>query len=848
MSEGSSPRYGKREKRTPGSEFTPGAETALRLAQESAAELGHSYVGTEHLLLGLCREENGPGAKALTAAGLSAEVIRGALCRLVGVGAPVGPPAQGLTPRARECLELALQEAGKSKLPQADTGHLLTGLLRLDDCAAVRLLRYAGRDPRRMLGDVTASFGAGAGDDARSAERKARVSPDDRPSTRLLSQFSRDLTALAAEGTLDPVIGREKEVRRIMEILSRRRKNHPALIGEPGVGKTAVAEALALAIVRREAPEDLQGKRLFALDLSSMVAGTKYRGEFEERVKNILAEVRKAGDVILFLDELHTIVGAGSAEGAIDAANILKPALGRGDLQVVGATTTEEYRRYIEKDAALERRFQPVHIEEPDEATTLRILTGLRPRYETHHRLHLSDEALRAAVTLSARYLPERRLPDKAVDLMDEAASQVRLSALDPPPALRALEQRVTEARKAKELAIRNQDFEQAALCRDAEGDFRRTLEQQRQALTQDQRTRRVEAGDVAKVIANWTGIPVTTLTKTESERLLALEADLHRRVVGQEKAVHAVARAVRRGRAGLKEPNRPTGSFLFLGPTGVGKTELCKALAGALFGSDEALIRFDMSEYMEKHTVARLLGSPPGYVGHEEGGQLTEAVRRRPYAVLLFDEIEKAHEDVWNVLLQAMEDGVVTDAQGRKASFKNCVLILTSNVGARRLTGQNGRAGFSSPAGDGGGSRTDVEKGVMDDVRRTFRPEFLNRLDNTILFQPLDRAELGDIARRMLSALAGRLEELGVGLQTGEAAVTALCQAGYDPEYGARPLRRAIRAQVEDLAAELLLSGALPPGGTLVLDAGEAGVTLTVKAPAAIAALEPESGPTGAV
>ncbi len=796
-------------------EFTAGAEAALRLAQESAAELGHSYVGTEHLLLGIARESRGPGARVLLGQGLTAQVLRGTLVRLIGLGAAGGLPAQGLTPRCRESLELALGEARRCQAGQADTGHLLVGLLQQGENAAKRLITAAGKDPRRLLGEANGSYGAGdRNPDRRRSDREDRaVGP-----TKLLDQFSRDLTAMAAAGELDPVIGREKELHRVMEILSRRRKNNPALIGEPGVGKTAVAEALAMAISAGRVPEELAAKRLVALDLSSMVAGTKYRGEFEERVRNILAEVRRAGNIILFFDELHTIVGAGSAEGAIDAANILKPALGRGDLQVIGATTTEEYRRYIEKDAALERRFQPVAVAEPTAEETQEILKGLRGRYERHHKLTIADEALTAAVRLSVLYLPDRRLPDKAVDLMDEAASRARLREMEFPPALRALEERVAEARQAKEEAIRTQDFEKAAMYRDAEGDFRQKLESERSQFLQNRPPLTVSDQEVAAVVAAWTGIPVTSLTRGEQDRLLTLEETLSHRVIGQEDAVKTVTRAIRRGRVGLKDPGRPVGSFLFLGPTGVGKTELCKALAHALFGSEEALIRLDMSEYMERHTVSRLLGSPPGYVGHDEGGQLTEAIRRRPYSVILFDEIEKAHEDVWNVLLQAMEDGQITDAQGRRADLRNAVMILTSNVGARQITAR-GSLGFSAVESTGGlRPRTQVEQAVMEEAKRTFRPEFLNRLDEIVIFRQLDEPQLDTIGRRMLDDLSRRLAALGVSLSVTQEARQLLARSGFDPDYGARPLRRVIRAQIEDPAAELLLSGRLPSGSELTV------------------------------
>ncbi len=813
--------------------FTERAQTALRLAQEGSAELGHGYVGTEHLLLGLAREGKGVAAKVLQGAGLEPEALRSAIARMVGVGAPGGQPSQGLTPRCKRIIELSLAEAARLGHRYVGTEHLLLGILREGDGVAVRVLSSAGVEPRRLYADVTAAMGGDAPPPFRSGSRP-RTERDYAGESKLLEQFGRDLTRMAAGGLLDPVVGRDKEIRRVIQILSRRQKNNPALIGEPGVGKTAVAEGLARRMVAGDVPEELRKKRLLSLDLSSMVAGTKYRGEFEERVKNILSEVRRVGDVILFIDELHTIVGAGSAEGAIDAANIIKPALGRGEFQVIGATTTDEYRRYIEKDAALERRFQPVLVAEPDPETARAILVGLRDRYEAHHKLSITDEAIDAAVALSARYICDRRLPDKAIDLIDEAASRVRMERQAAPPDLRALEEKADRARQEKEEAIRSQDFEKAAMLRDAEGDFRRELERHRTLWSSGQNTGCVTAEDVAEVVSGWTGVPVTTLTEAESRRLLRLEEELHRRVVGQEEAVQAVARAVRRGRVGLKEPGRPTGCFLFLGPTGVGKTELCKALAHALFGSEEALLRFDMSEYMEKHTVSRLIGSPPGYVGHEEGGQLTEQVRRRPYSVVLFDEIEKAHADIWGILLQIMEDGVVTDAQGRKADFKNAVIVMTSNVGAARITAKGGRLGFALSERSPGETRPQAElrQAVLEDLKQVFRPEFLNRLDETIVFTQLDRPQTAAIARRMLDGVAQRMAALGVELRFTDAAVEHLAAAGFDPDYGARPLRRAIRSQVEDPAAELLLSGGLSQGGALLLQVRDGALELTPQPP----------------
>ncbi len=803
--------------------FTERAQAALRLAQESSAELGHVYVGSEHLLLGLSREGRGVAARVLCAAGLEPETIRAAIARIVGVGTPGGLPSQGLTPRCKRIIELSLSEATQLGHHYVGTEHLLLGILREGDGVAQRVLAGSNVEIRRLYGDIMNALG---GNDNLPPYRAGnRIRPDrdfsseggSNRETKLLDQFSRDLTRLASNGALDPVIGRDKEVRRVIQILSRRSKNNPALIGEPGVGKTAIAEGLARRIVAGEVPEDLRGKRILSVDLSSMVAGTKYRGEFEERVKNAIAEAKRAGDVILFIDELHNIVGAGSAEGAIDAANIIKPALGRGELQVIGATTLDEYRKYIEKDAALERRFQPVVVGEPDKQTATDILYGVRDRYEAHHRLKISDNAIEAAVTLSMRYIGDRRLPDKAIDLIDEAASRVRMERLATPPDLKSLEEKAEHARREKEEAIRGQDFEKAAMLRDAESDFRRELEREKGRWQSGQNFGTVESEDVAAVVSEWTGIPVTTLTRAETDRLLHLEEELHRRVIGQEEAVKAVSKAVRRGRVGLKEPGRPTGTFLFLGPTGVGKTELCKTLAAALFGSEEALLRFDMSEYMERHTVSRLIGSPPGYIGHEEGGQLTEKVRRKPYSVVLFDEIEKAHQDVWGILLQIMEDGQLTDAQGRKTDFRNTVVVMTSNVGASRITAKGGKLGFSSAGAQGSETRSveELRGPILEDLKKVFRPEFLNRLDDTIVFRQLGRAEIRIIAQRMLEAVARRMKGLGITLRVEEDALTLLSEKGFDPDYGARPLRRAIRAQVEDPAAELFLSGQLPEGSS---------------------------------
>ncbi|MCI8537162.1 MAG: ATP-dependent Clp protease ATP-binding subunit [Oscillospiraceae bacterium] len=788
--------------------FTARALEALRLAQEASAQMGHGYVGSEHLLLGLASEGQGLAARVLAENRMDPETVRASIARLVGVGAPGCSPTQGLTPRCKHIIELALDESQRLGHRYVGTEHLLLGLLREGDGVAARILVGSGLDLKRLYGEVTAALGGQPlpFHPPRPREPREESSKD----SKLLEQFSRDLTRLAAQGKLDPVTGREKELRRVIQILTRRTKNNPVLLGEPGVGKTAVAEGLALRICGGDVPDPLRGKRLLALDLSSMVAGTKYRGEFEERVKRLLKEIQRAGNILVFLDEIHTLVGAGSAEGAIDAANILKPALGRSELQVIGATTLEEYRRYIEKDAALERRFQPVTVEEPAPAEALTILKALRDKYEAHHRLSITDGALDAAVELSRRYLPARFLPDKAIDLMDEAASRVRLEDAGPPAALRGLEGRHRQALRELEEAVHGQDFERAALLRDAEASFRRQLEEARLAwyTGADRERRPVEAGDVAAVVSDWTGIPVTALTEEESKRLLKLEEALHKRVVGQEDAVQAVARAIRRGRTGLKDPKRPMGSFLFPGPSGVGKTELSKALAEALFGTEEALLRFDMSEYMEAHTVSRLIGSPPGYVGHEEGGQLTERVRRRPYAVVLFDELEKANGEIWNLLLQILEDGVLTDAHGRRTDFRNTVVVMTTNAGARQLS--------RTPLGFSNGGQADARQAVERELKQLFRPEFLNRVDEVIVFQSLTEEERKRVAALMGRETARRLESSGVTLELEDSALTVIAGQGTNPEYGVRPLRRYLQRHLEDEAADLLLRGALASGDRL--------------------------------
>ena len=816
--------------------FTPRAEEALRLAQEAAEEMGHGYVGSEHLLLGLLREEEGIAHRVLSEYGLSEDMVCTILQRSVGTGLSGSAPSQGLTPRAKSAVELAVSEAMRTGSGYIGTEHLLMGILREGNNMAIRVLQTVGIDPRKLYSSVVKKLNEAPRTAAASNQSAAK---DDGKKGKTLAEFTRDLTEAARQGRLDPVIGREKEIARVIQILSRRTKNNPVLIGEPGVGKTAIAEGLAQRIASADVPEELMDKKILSLDLSGMVAGTKYRGEFEERIKNTLKEVQKAGNVILFIDELHTIVGAGSAEGAVDAANIIKPALGRGEIRVVGATTLDEYRKYIEKDAALERRFQPVTVGEPSQEASVQILMGLRDKYEAHHKLTITDEAVEAAVKLSSRYINDRFLPDKAIDLMDEAASQVRMAAESASPDLKSLEEKIAALRREKEEAIAGQDYEKAAQLRDIEKNYTEQVEIERDNWRKQLSTNRgkVTAEDIAKVVSGWTGIPVTRLTEDESSRLLQLEKTLHARVIGQDDAVSAVARAIRRSRVGLKDPHRPIGSFLFLGPTGVGKTELCKTLAEAMFGDENAMVRIDMSEYMERHTVSRLIGSPPGYVGHEEGGQLTEKVRRKPYSVVLFDEIEKAHEDVWNILLQILEDGVVTDSQGRHVDFKNTIIVMTSNVGAKNIT-----AAESAPLGFDGGKKDEddnarferIRQAVMAELKRTFRPEFLNRIDEIIVFRQLTEENICAIARGMLDKTAGRMAQQGITLEADDDAVAALAKDGFDPQYGARPLRRAIQNRVEDSVAEQMLEGKLVSGDTAVVTLTDGKVTIVKKSEAA--------------
>ncbi|WP_062310474.1 ATP-dependent Clp protease ATP-binding subunit [Alicyclobacillus sendaiensis] len=786
--------------------FTERAQKVLALAQEEASRLNHPGVGTEHILLGLIREGEGIAAKALQMLGVQADKVQQEIERMVGRGqTPV--TAMTYTPRAKKVIELSIDEARKLGHSYVGTEHLLLGLIREGEGVAARVLANMNVNLNKARQQVLQLLGGDAMDIA--GDKDASVG------TPTLDSLARDLTQMARDGKLDPVIGREKEIERVIQVLSRRTKNNPVLIGEPGVGKTAIAEGLAQRIVTGDVPETLRNKRVMVLDMGTVVAGTKYRGEFEDRLKKIMDEIRQAGNVILFIDELHTLIGAGGAEGAIDASNILKPALARGELQCIGATTLDEYRKHIEKDPALERRFQPIMVDEPSPEEALEILKGLRDRYEAHHRVKITDEALEAAVKLSDRYISDRFLPDKAIDLIDEAASRVRLRTHTAPPNLKELEQKLEKVRSEKDAAVQSQEFELAASLRDEEQKIKEELERLKETWQKTQQLDdvRVTAEDIAHIVSSWTGIPVQQLQQDESERLLNLEKILHERVIGQDEAVEAVAKAIRRARAGLKDPKRPIGSFIFLGPTGVGKTELARALAEALFGDEDALIRIDMSEYMERHSTSRLVGSPPGYVGYEEGGQLTEKVRRKPYSVVLLDEIEKAHPEVFNILLQVLDDGRLTDGKGRTVDFRNTVIIMTSNVGAEELR-KGGALGFKREEDKYLG----MKDKVMDELKRTFRPEFLNRIDEIIVFHPLDETHIERIVDKMVDNLKRRLKEQEIEFELTDEAKKFLAKVGFDPQYGARPLQRAIVRNVEDLLSSALIAGEIKKGDRVLL------------------------------
>ncbi len=798
--------------------FTQKANEALNNAITSAENLGHTYVGSEHILLGLLKESGGMAYAALSAKKITYSEVEAIIRSAMGTGSPTVLSPNDFTPRAKNIIDTAIVQGRGMGHSYIGTEHILMGIIREGTGAATEILASMGVQSQELLRDLTNALGSNS---APSGNHKN--DSKEKSDTPTLSQFGRDLTVLATQGRIDPVIGRHKEIERVIQILSRRTKNNPCLIGEPGVGKTAIAEGLALKIATGEVPELLRNKRIITLDLTGMVAGTKYRGDFEERIRNAIEEVKKAGDIILFIDEVHTLIGAGSAEGAVDAANILKPSLARGELQVIGATTLEEYRKHIEKDSALERRFQPVTVGEPSEEEAIEILNGLRDKYEAHHRVKITDNAILAAVKMSSRYIVDRYLPDKAIDLVDEAASRVRLKAFTTPPDLKELEDKVKSLSEEMQSAINSQDFEHAAALRDEKNKIAKDLENERRAWKEKSSHTTGEVGEqeIADIVSQWTGIPVVQLTQEESQRLLHMEDELHERIVGQDEAVSAVARAIRRGRAGLKDPKRPTGSFIFLGPTGVGKTELCKTLAASMFGDENAMIRLDMSEYMEKHTVSRLVGSPPGYVGYDEGGQLTEKVRRRPYSVVLFDEIEKAHPDVFNMLLQILEDGILTDSQGRRVDFKNCIIIMTSNVGAKKISqsGQ-GTLGFAPEKSETADERK-IREAVMGELKNVFRPEFLNRVDDIIVFRQLNQKDINEIAHRMLSVLSKRVEDLGFELDFSDEAIEEIGKAGFDPVYGARPLRRAIQQQIEDKLSEEMLEGKLLTGKKYICNVG---------------------------
>jgi len=808
------------------------------LAQEEARTLKHNYIGTEHILLGLLREEEGLAARVLESLDITTERVRSQVVRIVGSGEEVTSGQIPFTPRAKKVLELALREALSLGHNYIGTEHILLGLVRENEGVAARILLDFDADSDKIRNEVIRMLsgpggrrqGGGGGGQGEGAGKK---------SSKLLDQFGRNLTKLAEEGKLDPVIGRETEIERIMQILSRRTKNNPVLLGEPGVGKTAVVEGLAARINSGEVPELLRNKQIYTLDLAALVAGSKYRGEFEERLKKVMKEITQRGDIILFIDELHNLVGAGAAEGAIDAASILKPALARGELQTIGATTLDEYRKYLERDSALERRFAQIRVDQPSVEDTVKILEGLRERYEQHHKVNITDDALKAAAELADRYISDRFLPDKAIDLIDEAASRMRIKSMSAPPVYRDLEEEVEKTRREKESAIEAQEFEKAANLRDSERQLTTRKRQLEDEWSEGDSSERPDVGEeeIADIVSMWTGIPVFKLTEAETKKLIRMEEELHKRVIGQEVAITAVSKAIRRSRAGIKDPKRPSGSFIFLGPSGVGKTELARTLAEFLFGDEEALVRIDMSEYMEKHAVSRLVGSPPGYIGYDEGGQLTEAVRRKPYSVLLLDEIEKAHPDVFNILLQILEDGRLTDAQGRTVDFRNAIVIMTSNIGASEIA-KNTSIGFTV-ADETGMSYGDMKNRIMGDLKKVFRPEFLNRIDEVIVFHKLAKDEVKEIVDLMINRVRVQVAEHELQLELSDESKDLLVDKGWDPSMGARPLRRAIQRYIEDpLADEVLRQGPMVPGSTVVVERDASGddedkpLKLTIVAP----------------
>ncbi len=807
--------------------FTERARQVVVLAQDEARALKHNYIGTEHILLGLLREEEGLAARVLESLDITVEEVRAQVARIVGQGDEVTTGQIPFTPRAKKVLELALREALSLGHNYIGTEHILLGLVRENEGVAARILLDFDADAEKIRNEIIRML---SGPGRRQAGAGSGPGGEKSKSSKLLDQFGRNFTKQAQEGKLDPVVGRQTEIERIMQILARRQKNNPVLIGEPGVGKTAIVEGLAQRISSNQVPEILKGKQIYSLDLAALVAGSKYRGEFEERLKKVMKEIQQRGDIVLFIDELHNLVGAGAAEGAIDAASILKPALARGELQTIGATTLDEYRKYLERDAALERRFQQVRVEEPTVDDSVQILRGLRDRYEAHHRVTITDEALKAAAELADRYIQDRHLPDKAIDLIDEAASRLRIKSMSAPPRYRELEDEIERVRKEKEASIENQEFEKAASLRDKERKLtqkKRELEEQWRSSENQEEQPQVGEEEIADIVSMWTGIPVFKLTEAESARLVRMEEELHKRVIGQEEAIVAVAKSIRRARAGIKDPKRPTGSFIFLGPSGVGKTELARTLAEFLFGDEDAMIQVDMSEYMEKHSVSRLVGSPPGYIGYDEGGQLTEAVRRKPYSVLLLDEIEKAHPDVFNILLQILEEGKLTDAQGRRVDFRNAIVIMTSNLGAAQISKNTG---FGFTVGDESGLSYDEMKGrVMGELKKVFRPELLNRIDEIIVFHKLAKEEIMSIVDLQLRRLREQMAVHDVSIELTEDAKELLVDKGYDPAMGARPLRRAIQREIEDPLADFVLGRELEPGSTILVgrtrnDDGEPG------------------------